>query len=164
MEEKRAILLEGLVPVDVWNAIVVLLILFGVFLAVFKGVVLIRDEVKKGKKEKQMNKKDVTDEIAEKVMESLTTKIDEKFEEFSQSMDKKFEDIDTKLKSDREDIRSHTTQLNDHESRVSKLESGNWSLCQGMLALLKQNPGTAKAEHAMENYLITGKYNREDWD
>ena len=164
MEEKKAILLEGLLPVDVWNAIIVLLILFGVFVAIFKGVILIRDEVRKGKKEKQVNKKSVTDEIADKVMEQLTPKIDEKFEEFNQSFDEKFKEIDKKLAADKEDIKSHTTQLNDHEARVSKLEGGNWSLCQGMLALLKQIPDSGKAEHAMENYLITGKYNKEDWD
>ena len=75
----------------------------------------------------------------------------------------KFEDIDTKLKSDREDIKSHTTQLNDHESRVSKLESGDMSLCQGMLALLKADPKLEKAEKAMSNFLITGEYVKEDW-
>ena len=164
MEEKKTMLLEGLLPVDVWNAIIVILILFGVFVAVFKGVVLIRDEIRKGKKEKQVNKKDVTDEIADKVIAQLTPKIDEKFDEFSASFDKKFEDIDTKLSADKEQLKSHTTQLNDHEGRVSRLEGGNYSLCQGMLALLKRDPELAKAEHAMENYLITGKYNEKDWE
>jgi len=164
MEEKKTMLLEGLLPVDVWNAIIVILILFGVFVAVFKGVTLIRDEIRKGKKEKQVNKKDVTDEIADKVMEKLTPQIDEKFKEFSESFDKKFEDIDTKFSSDQATLRNHTNQLNDHESRVSKLEGGNYSLCQGMLALLKRDPELAKAEHAMENYLITGKYNEKDWE
>lgn len=164
MEEKKTMLLEGLLPVDVWNAIIVILILFGVFVAVFKGVTMIRDEIRKGKKEKQVNKKDVTDEIADKVMEKLTPQIDEKFKEFSESFDKKFEDIDTKFSSDQATLRNHTNQLNDHESRVSKLEGGNYSLCQGMLALLKRDPELAKAEHAMENYLITGKYNEKDWE
>lgn len=163
MEEKKAILLEGLLPVDVWNAIIVILILFGVFVAVFKGVVLIRDEIRKSKNRKQVSKVGVTDEIADKVMEKLTPQIDKKFDEFSASVDKKFDEIDRKLDNDKQTLSSHTTQLNDHESRVSKLEGGNWSLCQGMLALLKQSPALEKAEHAMENYLITGKYNKEDW-
>lgn len=163
MEEKKQMLLEGLLPVDVWNAIIVILILFGVFVAVFKGVVLIRDEIRKSKEKKQVNKVSVTDEIADKVMEKLTPQINQKFDEFNTKFEEQFKEIDRKLDNDKETLTSHTTQLNDHESRVSKLEGGNWSLCQGMLALLKQNPESAKAEHAMENYLITGKYNREDW-
>ena len=163
MEEKKALLLEGLLPVDVWNAIIVLLILFGVAVAIIKGVAVIREEIKKHKDEKKVNKKSVTDEIAEKVMEQLQTKLDEKFEEFSTSFDERFNAIDEKLAADKEDIKSHTTQLNDHESRVSKLEGGNWSLCQGMLALIKRDPQLKHAEHAMENYLITGKYNPSDW-
>jgi hypothetical protein len=163
MEEKKALLLEGLLPVDVWNAIIVLLILFGVIVAVVKGIATIREEVTKHKDKKKINKKDVTDEIAEKVMESLQPKLDEKFNEFSTSFDERFNAIDEKLADDKEDIKSHTTQLNDHESRVSKLEGGNWSLCQGMLALIKRDPQLKHAEHAMENYLITGKYNPSDW-
>ena len=161
--QKQSFLLEGLLPMDIWNAIVVLIILFGVFIAVFKGVVLIRDEIRKSKERKKINTVDVTDQIADKVIEKLTPQIDAKFAEFSESFDKKFEDIDEKLKNDKETLTSHTTQLNDHESRVGKLEGGNWSLCQGMLALLKQDVSMSKAEHAMENYLITGKYNKEDW-
>lgn len=163
MEGQKSFLLEGLLPVDVWNALVVLLILFGVVVGVLKGIGVIRDEIKKSKDKKTINKKDVTDEIAEKVMEQLQTKLDEKFNEFSTSFDERFDAIDEKLKTDREELKSHTTQLNDHEVRVGKLEGGNWSLCQGMLALIKRDPELSKAEHAMENYLITGKYNPSDW-
>lgn len=164
MEEKKTMLLEGLLPVDLWNAIIVLLVLFGVVVAVVKGVAVIRDEIQKHKDKKKINKKDVTDEIADKVMAQLEPKVDEKFAEFTQTFDKKFEDIDKKLAADKEDIKLHTSQLNDHEGRVSKLEGANGSLCQGMLALLKQNPSLSKAEHAMQNYLITGKYNPSDWE
>jgi len=163
MEEKKTMLLEGLLPTDVWNALIVLLILFGVAVAVLKGVSFIKEEIQKAKDKKKINTKDITDEIADKVMDKLTPQIDEKFKEFSDSFDKKFEEIDTKLKSDREDIKSHTTQLNDHESRVSRLEGGNLSLCQGMLALLKADPKFEKAERAMETYLLTREYNKEDW-
>ena len=63
MEEKRTLLLEGLLPVDVWNTLIVILILFGVFIAVFKGIILIRDEMEKRKKKKQLNNTDITDQI-----------------------------------------------------------------------------------------------------
>lgn len=160
---QKTFLLEGLLPVDVWNFLVVALILFGVGIAVFKGIVMIKDETRKSKERKQVNKVDFTETIADKVMEKLTPKIDEKFDEFSKGVDKKFEDIDNKLKSDKDTLTLHTTQLNDHESRVSKLEGANYSLCHGMLALLERDPALAKEQKAMKNYLIDGKYNEEDW-
>ena len=163
MEERKTFFLEGLLPVDVWNAIVVIIILFGVAIALMKGIVFIRDEIQKNKDKKKINKKDVTDEIADKVMIKLKEQIDEKFEEFSDNMDKKFDEIDTKLTSDKEALTSHTTQLNDHERRVSKLEGGNYALCHGMLALLERDPALVKEQRAMKNYLIDGKYNEEDW-
>lgn len=163
MEEKKSLLLEGLLPTDVWNALIVLLILFGVFMAVFKGVVAIRDEVDKRKKKKTLNQKDITDQIADKVMEKLDPTIDEKFDTLSKSFDKKLEDIDKKLTADKETIELHTTQLNDHEGRVSKLEGGNLALCHGMLALLERDPSLTKEQKAMKNFLIDGKYKEDDW-
>lgn len=163
MEDKKTILLEGLLPTDVWNAIIVLLILFGVIIAVLKGIKFIRDWTRDSRKEKQVNKVDFTDEIADKVMGKLSPQIDAKFDEFSKSFDKKFEEIDNKLKSDKDTLALHTTQLNDHESRVSKLEGANYSLCHGMLALLERDPALTKEQKAMKNYLIDGKYNEEDW-
>lgn len=161
--QQKSFLLEGLLPVDVWNFIVVGLILFGVGLAVFKGVILVRDEIQKSKDKKRLQRKDVTDEIADKVMEKLTPQIDEKFDEFSKSFDDKFKDIDDKLKSDKETLVLHTTQLNDHETRVGKLEGGNLALCHGMLALLERDPSLGKEQKAMKNFLIDGKYREEDW-
>lgn len=160
---QKSFLLEGLLPIDVWNFIVVGLILFGVVMAVAKGVVFIRDEIGKSKDKKKISKKDVTDEIAEKVMEKLTPQIDAKFDEFSKSFDEKFKDIDKKLESDKETLTIHTTQLNAHEGRVSKLEGGNLAMCHGMLALLERDPNLTKEQKAMKNYLIDGKYNEEDW-
>lgn len=164
MEERKTLLLEGLLPADVWNAIIVFLILFGVAVALAKGIAFFRDEINKSRNKRKLNKKDITEEIAEKVMDKLTPQINEKFEEFSTSFDKKFEEIDNKLSSDKELLKSHTTKLNDHEDRVSRLEGGNDTLCQGMLALLEKDPALTKAAHAMKNYLISGKYNEKDWE
>lgn len=154
--------LENLTFGSIWNAIVVLIVLALLFFGIYKGVIMIRDDINKRKDEKKINKKDITDEIADKVMDKLKPQIDEKFKEFSESFDKKFEDIDIKLTSDREDIRSHTSRLNDHEDRVKRLEGGDRSLCQGVLALL-ENAKLTKQTHAMQNYILTGKYNEDDW-
>ena len=162
MEQKK-LLLEGLLPTDVWNAIIVLLILFGVVVAVVKGIAFIRDEIQKSRDRKKINTKDVTDEIADKVMEKLDPKIEEKFDKFSKSFDKKIENIEERLTTDKETLKTHTDQLNDHEGRVSKLEGGDLALCHGMLALLERDPNLAKEQKAMKNYLIDGKYREDDW-
>lgn len=159
----RTLLLEGLLPIDVWNTIIVILILFGVFIAVFKGVTAIRDEVEKHRKKKELNSTDITDQIAAKVIEKVNDQIDEKFADFEQKFDSRFNAIDSKLAADKSVLAMHTTQLNDHETRVGKLEGGDKSLCQGVLALLEKDPSLEKAQHAMKNYLISGKYNEEDW-
>ena len=155
--------LENLTFGSIWNALVVLIVLALLFFGIYKGIIMIRDDINKRKDEKKINKKDITDEIADKVMDKLKPQIDEKFAEFNRSVDLKFEEIDNKLKSDKDTLTLHTTQLNDHESRVSKLEGANYSLCHGMLALLERDPALAKEQKAMKNYLIDGKYNEEDW-
>ncbi len=152
-------LLEGLLPVDVWNTIVVLLIMFGVFMAIFKGVVAIRDEIDKGKKKRQLANTDITDQIADKVLAKLQPKLDEQMT----AIDERFKEIDRKLDCDNETLKEHTDQLNDHEYRVSELEGGNKALCHGMLALLERDPTLSKAQTAMKNYLIDGTYNEGDW-
>ena len=169
MEEKRTMLLEGLLPVDVWNAIVVILILFGVFVALFKGIILIRDEIRKHRREREVNRTGVTDEIADKVIEKLTPQIDKKFDEFSATVDEKFRDIDKKLAQDNEKITLHTSQLNAQELRVNQLDNDSKALCHGVFALLSHEVNgnsidkLQKAQEAMKNYLIDGNYNEEAW-
>ena len=60
MEEKKTLLLEGLLPTDVWNAIIVLLILFGAAVAILKGISFIRDEIEKSKNKKKTKKQKTT--------------------------------------------------------------------------------------------------------
>ena len=173
--EHKAFLLEGLLPADIWNFIVVALILFGVFIAAFKGVILIRDEIRKSRERKRINKGDVTDEIADKVMKQLSpdmdtkmdTKLDSKFAAVNKKIDeinRKIDDIDDKLRADKELLRTHTTQLNDHESRVGRLEGSSRALCHGMLALLERDPALVNAQRAMKSFLIDGTYDEKDWE
>ena len=155
--------IEGISPEMLWTFLIVLVGIATLFLLGHKVVEVLRKEHERKVQRQQLDGQDITDQIANKVMEKLTPQIDEKFDSFEQKFDKKLEDIDSKLANDKETLTSHTTQLNDHESRVGKLEGGNKALCQGMLALLKQSAATASAEKAMETYLITGEYNKEDW-
>lgn len=163
MEAKEVLKIEGISPDMLWTFMVVLVGLVALFLMGYKVVEIIRKEKQRRQEQQQLAGQDITDRIADKVMDKLTPQIDEKFAEFSRSVDQKFEEIDNKLKSDKDTLTLHTTQLNDHESRVSKLEGANYSLCHGMLALLERDPALAKEQKAMKNYLIDGKYNEEDW-
>lgn len=163
METKEVLKIEGISPDMLWTFMVVLVGLVALFLMGYKVVEVIRKEKQRRQERQQLAGQDITDRIADKVMDKLTPQIDEKFAEFSRSVDLKFEEIDNKLKSDKDTLTLHTTQLNDHESRVSKLEGANYSLCHGMLALLERDPALAKEQKAMKNYLIDGKYNEEDW-
>ena len=130
---------------------IVALIIFG-----YKLVEIIRKEQDRKKKEKQLSKADISDQIARKVMEQLQPKLDEKFAE-----------IDRKLAADKEIIEMHTGQLNAHEDRVKRLEEGNKALCHGIFALLNHEvTGNSidklkRAESAMKNYLIDGVYTEE---
>lgn len=163
METKEVLKIEGISPDMLWTFMVVLVGLVALFLMGYKVVEIIRKEKQRRQEQQQLAGQDITDRIADKVMDKLTPQIDEKFAEFSRSVDLKFEEIDNKLKSDKDTLTLHTTQLNDHESRVSKLEGANYSLCHGMLALLERDPALTKEQKAMKNYLIDGKYNEEDW-
>ena len=169
VEEKKSMLLEGLLPIDVWNAIIVILVLFGVFVAVFKGVVLIRDEIRKHRERKALHGDGVTDQIAAKVTEKLTPQIDEKFTSFEKKIDKRLGEIDKKLASDKEAIEMHTRQLNAQEDRVDRLDNDTKALLHGMSALLghiatgNSIDKVKKTNDVMKNYMIDRKYNEEDW-
>ena len=152
--EKQVVLLEGLLPVDVWNALIVLLILFGVFMAVFKGYVAIRDEHRKRKKEKELKNVDLTEEIADKVMEKLEPKIDEKFRA-----------VDEKLANDNRKLNDHDRKLENLELRVMDTEKGQKALSRCVYVMFMKLNGkeltqkqVEEANTAMENYLF-GKPN-----
>lgn len=155
--------IEGISPDMLWTFVCVLVGLAALFVLGYKVVEIIRKEHERKVQRQQLNGQDITVQIADKVSAKLTEQINEKFADFEKKVDEKFKDIDEKLKSDKETLRSHTTQLNDHENRVSKLEGGDKALCHGMLALLERDPALEKAQHAMKNYLIDGKYREEDW-
>lgn len=156
--------IEGISPEMLWTFVVVLVGLAALFVLGYKVIEILRKEHERKVQRQQLNGQDITDRIANKVIEKLTPQIDEKFENFEKSVDKKFEEIDKKLSDEQKDIELHATQLNDHETRVGRLEGGNKALCHGMLALLESNPNLGKAQTAMKNYLIDGKYKEEDWN
>ena len=156
----RTMTLDGLTLDSVWSFICIGFALIGVFLVVAKFIDQIRKWVKEHKEKQALGKTDITKEVADKVVEQLMPQIDKKFKSFESSFDKRFNDIDDKLAADKATLNLHTTQLNAHESRVSKLEGDTNALCHGMLALLEKDQKSS-AYNAMKNYLIDGVWKEE---
>ena len=164
MTEGNVLKIEGISPDMLWVFCFVLVGLMALIVLGYKVIEIFRKEHDRKAQREKLNGTDITEQIADKVTAKVNEQIDKRFADLEESINKRFGEIDTKLSSDKETLRSHTTQLNDHESRVSKLEGGSQSLCQGMLALLEADPAQAKAAHAMKNYLINGRYNEKDWE
>ena len=151
MEQVQKI--EGISPDMIWTFLVVLVGLMALVVLGDKVIDVYRKAKKRREEQTELQNSDVTERIADAVMAKLEPKLNARFDE-----------IDRKLAADKAAIESHTVQLNDHESRVGRLEGGNNTLCQGMLALLERDPALGNAAHAMKNYLITGQYNPQDWE
>lgn len=149
--EKELPKIEGISPEMLWNFMVVLVGLAALVVLIYKVVEIFRKEHDRRMQRNQLSNTDITDRIADKVMEKLQPELD-----------KKFAEIDKRFANDKESIDLHTRQLNAFESRVSQLENGNKALCHGMLALLESNPALKKPQKAMKNYLIDGVYKEED--
>ena len=144
--------IEGISPDMLWTFMVVLVGIATLVVLGDKVVDIFRKAHERKEQKRKLNGQDITDQIASKVMEKLQPELD-----------KRFDEIDRKLASDKDLLASHTHQLNDHETRVSRLENGNKALCHGILALLERDPALSKAQNAMKNYLIDGKYDEGDW-
>ena len=152
MTEKELPKIEGISPEMLWNFVVVLVGLAALIVLIYKVVEIFRKEHERRMQRQQLNGQDITDRIADKVIEKLNPELD-----------KKFAEIDKRLKNDKENIDSHTRQLNAFESRVNRLENGNKALCHGMLALLEKDSAPKNVQTAMRNYLIDGEYRESDW-
>ena len=141
-----------------WTFLVVLVGLMGLFTLGYKVYDIIRKEHKARVEAKQLAGSDITDRIADKVMEKLEPKLTEKFDE-----------IDRKLQNDKEQLELHTAQLNAYQNRVNKLEDGNKALCHGIFALLSHEVNgnsidrLKSTQNAMRDYLIDGVYKEDSW-
>lgn len=144
--------IEGISPSMLWNFMVVLVGLAALVVLGYKVVEIFRKEHERRMQRQQLNGQDITDRIADKVMEKLQPELD-----------KKFAEIDKRFAADKENIDLHTRQLNAFENRVSRLENGNKALCHGMLALLEKDSAPKNVQTAMRNYLIDGEYRESDW-
>ena len=148
-----------------WTFIIVLVGLAAIFVLGYKVVEILRKEHERKIQREQLNGTDITDRIADKVIEKLQPTLDEKFGE----VNAKFDEIDRKLQNDKEVIELHTTQLNAQKSRTDRLDNDNKALLHGMSALLSHEINgnsvdkLTKTQSALHNYLIDGIYKEDDW-
>jgi len=96
--------IEGITPTMLWNFVLVLLGICAVVILVYKVIEIIRKEHERKEKKTQLHSGDLTDEIADKVMEKLEPRLKK---------------IDAKLSSDKERLDSHERRLNTYETSLS---------------------------------------------
>ena len=168
MEQK----IEGITPDMLWTFCVVLVGLLALVVLVYKVIEIMRKEHERREKRQQLNGQGIEERIASAVMTKLTPELERKFNEVNRKfteVNTRFTEIEQKLSNDKESIDLHTRQLNAYEDRVGRLEDGNKALCHGMFALLSHEVNgnsidkLKKSHHAMQNYLIDGKYKESEW-
>lgn len=163
MEQVQKI--EGISPDMLWTFMVVLVGLMALVVLGDKVMDVFRNAKKRKKDQSELNGQDITDRIANKVIEKLTPTLDEKFD----NINEQFKEIDKKIDADRQTIELHTTQLNAQKGRVDRLDNDTKALLHGMSALLghiatgNSVDKVKKADGAMKNYLIDRNYKEEDW-
>ena len=113
--------IEGITPTSLWNAVVVLLGLCAVVVLVYKVIEIARKEHERKEKKAKLNGKDLTDEIADKVMAKLSTKL---------------EKIEEKLASDKERLDSHERRLNSNEADLDRIGENTEKILDAMDGLL----------------------------
>ena len=150
--------IEGVTPAMLWTFLVVLVGLMAVIVLGDKVADVFRNVSKRRREREELHGQDITDRIADKVMEKLEPKLN-----------KKFEEIDRKLATDKETLEMHTRQLNAQQGRVDQLDNDTRALLHGVSALLghiatgNSIDKVKKTNATMSNYLIDRKYNEEDW-
>lgn len=150
--------IEGLTPAILWYTLVGAVGICALIILWDKVSDVFRKAKRRRQEQGELNSTDITDRIAEKVMEQLTPKLDEKFAE-----------IDRKLAADKSTIDLHTGQLNATNARVDRLDNDSKALLHGMSALLSHEVNgnsidkLQKAYNATSNYLIDGVYKEEYW-
>ena len=113
--------IEGITPAMLWNFVLVLLGLCAVVILVYKVIEIARKEHERKKQQQQLNGRDLTDQIADKVMSKLSPQLKK---------------IDEKLASDKSRLDSHERRLNKNEADLDRIEENTEKLLDAMDGLL----------------------------
>ena len=119
MTEVRPI--EGITPDMLWNFVLVLLGICAIVVLIYKVVEIARKEHERKVKQQQMQGRDLTDDIADKVIAKL---------------EPKFKEIEEKLASDKERLDSHERRLNACDSELERIGQNTEKMLDVMDGLL----------------------------
>lgn len=113
--------IEGITPEMLWNFILVLLGICAIIVLVYKVIEIMRKEHERKTKRNQLSGKDLTDEIAEKVLEKL---------------EPRFKDIETKLSADKNRLDNHEETIKSIRATQKALTDGMSVTCDALTAIL----------------------------
>ena len=119
--------IEGITPAMLWNFVLVLLGLCAVVILFYKVIEILRKEHERKVKKEQLSGKDLTDEIADKVLAKL---------------EPRFADIEKKLGTDK-------SRLDNHESSIKSLNGSIESIKEGLQ--VTADALTAILDHELHN-------------
>lgn len=109
--------IEGITPEMLWDFVLVVLGLCAVIATVYKVVEIVRKE----KERKKLSSVDLTDEIANKVLEKL---------------EPRFAEIDRKLTSDKDRLDNHESSLKSIQKSNAVVRDGLRVSCEALTAVL----------------------------
>lgn len=113
--------IEGITPEMLWNFVLVLLAICAIVVLIYKVVEIARKEHERKVKQQQMQGRDLTDDIADKVIAKL---------------EPKFKEIEEKLASDKERLDSHERRLNACDSELERIGQNTEKMLDVMDGLL----------------------------
>lgn len=119
--------IEGITPETLWNFVLVLLGLCAIVVLVYKVIEIMRKEHERKEKKNRLGDKDLTDQIADKVLEKL---------------EPRFKDIEDKLDKDK-------NRLDNHEASIKSLNVSIDSIKEGMQ--VTADALTAILDHELHN-------------
>ena len=113
--------IEGITPTMLWNAVIVLLGLCAAVVLVYKVIEIGRKEHKRKVEQRELGGKDLTDQIADKVILKLSPKLDE---------------INKKLNNDKQRLDGHERRLNQDEDDLGRIGENTEKILDAMDGLL----------------------------
>ena len=113
--------IEGITPAMLWNTVLVLLGVCAIVVLVYKVIEIARKEHERKARRNQLNGKDLTDEIADKVLEKL---------------EPRFRDIETKLNADKNRLDNHEETIKSIRSSQKVITDGMTVTCDALTAIL----------------------------
>ena len=113
--------IEGITPTMLWNFVLVFLGLCAVVVLIYKVIEILRKEHERKVSKQQLDGKDLTDEIADKVLAKLEPQLKK---------------IDEKLAIDKERLDSHERRLNQNEADLDRIGENTEKILDAMDGLL----------------------------